>query len=150
MPRIFFKVRHPAWHDSDGEALPFNLGERTMKQLARVITSCFLLVITACSSDKTTSRELKLAFVTNNSSDFWTIARRGVEKADNELPDVSAEFKITSDGTAAEQKRIIDDLMTKGVDGIAVSPVDPQNQITLINEVAKKALVFMQDSDAPG
>jgi ribose transport system substrate-binding protein len=112
-------------------------------------------LIAACSSspgngdDKAAVGELKLAFVTNNSSDFWTIARRGVEKADKELPDVSAEFKITSDGTAAEQKRIIDDLMTKGVDGIAVSPVDPQNQTTLINEAAKRALVFTQDSDAP-
>jgi ribose transport system substrate-binding protein len=126
-----------------------------MKQLVTAIASCLLVLIAACSSSpgndtgKTTSRELKLAFVTNNSSDFWTIARRGVEKADNELPDVSAEFRITSDGTAAEQKRIIDDLMTKGVDGIAISPVDPQNQTTLINEAAKKALVFTQDSDAP-
>ena len=31
---------------------------------------------------------IKLAFVTNNSADFWTIARRGVEKADAELTDV--------------------------------------------------------------
>jgi len=126
-----------------------------MKQLATLISSCIFVLIAACTSStgdgdtKSTSRQLKLAFVTNNSSDFWTIARRGVEKAAGELPDVSAEFRITSDGTAAEQKRIIDDLMTKGVDGIAISPVDPQNQTTLINEVAKKALVFTQDSDAP-
>jgi ribose transport system substrate-binding protein len=121
-----------------------------MKQLARVVVSFVLVLIAACSSSiDPTSRQLKLAFVTNNSSDFWTIARRGVEKADDELPDVSAEFRITSDGTAAEQRRIIDDLMTKGVDGIAISPVDPQNQTALINEVAGKALVFTQDSDAP-
>src|SRR5262249_57694739 len=119
-----------------------------MKQLASLITTCFLVFIAACSSgtgdrnSKATGRKLKLAFVTNNSSDFWTIARRGVDKADNELPDVTAEFRITSDGTATEQKRIIDDLITKGVDGIAVSPVDPQNQITLINEAAKNALAF--------
>src|SRR5205085_940879 len=95
------------------------------------------------------TKELKLAFVTNNSSDFWTIARKGMEKADNELSDVSAEFKIDSDGTAAEQKRIIDDLLTRGVNGIAISPVDPQNQTQLINDAAKKALIFTQDSDAP-
>jgi ribose transport system substrate-binding protein len=122
-----------------------------MKQLAAVITTCFFILVVACSdnTNKTGTRELKLAFVTNNSSDFWTIARRGVEKADTELSDVTAEFRITSDGTAAEQKRIIDDLITKGVDGIAISPVDPQNQINLINDATKKALVFTQDSDAP-
>jgi ribose transport system substrate-binding protein len=95
------------------------------------------------------AKTLKLAFVTNNSADFWTIARRGVEQADGELPDVEAEFRLTSDGTAAEQQRIVDDLLTKGVDAIAISPVDPQNQTAMIDAAAKKALVFTQDSDAP-
>ena len=61
-------------------------------------------------------RRSRLAFVTNNSADFWTIARRGVEKADEELADVEAEFRLTADGTAAEQQRVVDDLLTKGVD----------------------------------
>jgi ribose transport system substrate-binding protein len=92
---------------------------------------------------------LKLAFVTNNAADFWTIARRGVEQADAELADVETEFRITADGTAAEQQRVVDDLLTKGVHGIALSPVDPQNQTALIDAAAKQALVFTQDSDAP-
>ncbi|HVF28297.1 MAG TPA: hypothetical protein VM943_08670, partial [Pyrinomonadaceae bacterium] len=45
----------------------------------------------------------RFAFVTNNASDFWTIARRGTEKADTEFADVTVEFKIPADGTAAEQ-----------------------------------------------
>ncbi len=91
----------------------------------------------------------RLAFVTNNASDFWTIARKGTEKADEELPDVSVEFKIPGDGTAAEQKRIIDDLLAKGIEGIAISPVDPANQTELINQTAAQTLVVTQDSDAP-
>jgi ribose transport system substrate-binding protein len=91
----------------------------------------------------------RLAFVTNNASDFWTIARKGTEKADTEFDDLTVEFKIPADGTAAEQKRIIDDLMAKGVDGIAISPVDPENQTQLINDTAKRVLVVTQDSDAP-
>jgi ribose transport system substrate-binding protein len=125
-----------------------------MKQLVTVVTSLCLILIAACSpssetGDSTAGVESKLAFVTNNASDFWSIARRGVEKADNELTDVSAEFRITSDGSAAEQKRIIDDLLAKGINGIAISPVTPENQTALINEAAAKALVFTQDSDAP-
>jgi ribose transport system substrate-binding protein len=95
------------------------------------------------------AKTLKLAFVTNNSADFWTIARRGVEKADHELPDVETEFRLTADGTAAEQQRIVDDLLTKGVDAIAISPVDPQNQTAMIDAAAARAVVFTQDSDAP-
>jgi ribose transport system substrate-binding protein len=92
---------------------------------------------------------LKLAFITNNASDFWTIARKGVEQADRELPNVEAEFKIPGEGSAAEQKRIIDDLLAKGIDGMAISPVDPENQTQLINDAMKQALVVTQDSDAP-
>jgi ribose transport system substrate-binding protein len=65
------------------------------------------------------------------------------------MPNVEVQFKIPSDGTAAEQKRIVDDLVSTGVQGIAMSPVDPDNQTQLINDTAKKALVITQDSDAP-
>jgi ribose transport system substrate-binding protein len=94
-------------------------------------------------------KEIKLAFVTNNASDYWTIARKGVEKADAELTDVTVQFKLPGQGTAAEQKGIIDDLVSAGIQGIAISPVDPDNQTQLINDTAKKALVITQDSDAP-
>jgi len=96
-----------------------------------------------------TSKNLRLAFVTNNASDFWTIARKGTEKADGELNDATVEFRIPSEGTAAEQKRLIDDLLAKGVEGIALSPVDPDNQTQMINDTAKRVLVVTQDSDAP-
>lgn len=95
------------------------------------------------------AKSFKLAFVTNNASDYWTIARKGVEKADAELSEVTVDFKMPGSGAADEQKRIIDDLVSVGVNGIAMSPVDPDNQTQLINETAKKALVITQDSDAP-
>ena len=103
----------------------------------------------ACSPATGPSGKIKLAFVTNNAADFWTIARKGCEQADGELANVEVEFKIPSDGTAAEQRRIIDDLMAKGVSGIAISPVDPGNQTQMINDLAKQILVITQDSDAP-
>jgi ribose transport system substrate-binding protein len=114
---------------------------------------CLVCTTAGCRSsgggEEDGPKVLRLAFVTNNSADFWTIARRGVEKADAELPDVETEFRITADGTAAEQQRIVDDLLTKGVDAIAISPVDPDNQAALIDAAAQRALVFTQDSDAP-
>ena len=95
------------------------------------------------------SNNFKVAFVTNNASDFWTIARKGCEQADKELADVEVEFKIPPDGSAAEQRRIIDDLLAKGVSGIAISPVDPANQTQMINDISKQVVVITQDSDAP-
>jgi len=91
----------------------------------------------------------KLAFVTNNASDFWTIARKGTEKAAADIPGIEVEFRITSDGTAAGQQSIVDDLLAKGIAGIAISPVDPANQTPMLNKAAAQAVVVTQDSDAP-
>ena len=86
--------------------------------------------------------------MTNNAADFWTIARKGTEQADAELAGATIEFRL-GDGTAAEQKRIVDDLLAKGVDGIAISPVDPANQTGMLNDAARQTVVFTHDSDAP-
>src|ERR1051325_10795552 len=112
------------------------------------LLACLLvaLLLFGCSN---ASKKKKVAFVTNNAANFWKIAQRGCEKADQELEDVDVEFKIPGEGTAAEQRRIIDDLLAKGVDGISISPVDPANQTQMLNDIAKQALVFTQDSDAP-
>src|ERR671932_876093 len=122
----------------------------TIKRTTALACACALLLAASCGRGAGTGGGAKrLAFVTNNASDFWTIARKGTEKADAELPDVAVEFRIPADGTAAEQKRIVDDLLAKGIDGIAMSPVDPDNQTGLINDLSKQTLVFTQDSDAP-
>jgi ribose transport system substrate-binding protein len=110
------------------------------------LTCASLLVLTGCS--RAGSSKPQIAFITNNAADFWTIARKGVDKAAAEMPDVTIEFRL-GDGTAAEQKRIVDDLLAKGITGIAISPVDPANQVAMLNDVAQKAVVFTQDSDAP-
>jgi ribose transport system substrate-binding protein len=127
-----------------------------MKTFILVALTCASVVLfTSCNNNAgptnnaERSGNLQLAFVTNNTSDFWTIARKGTEKADAELNGVTVEFRLPADGTAAEQKRLIDDLLAKGVDGIAVSPVDPENQTQALNETAKRVLVVTQDSDAP-
>jgi ribose transport system substrate-binding protein len=113
------------------------------------LTLCAAVAIAGGTASAQVKKKLKLAFVTNNASDFWTIARAGCNKAAEELPNVKVEFKIPSDGSAATQRRILDDLLAKGIDGIAISPIDPANQTLFLNEVAKQALLVCHDSDAP-
>lgn len=49
----------------------------------------------------------------------------------------------------ADQKRIIEDLIIKGVDGVAISPIDSANQASFINDTATHTALITQDSDAP-
>ena len=94
-------------------------------------------------------KKLKLAFVVNNAATFWTIARAGCDAAEKELGNVSVDFRIPSAGGSAEQQQILNDLVSAGVDGIAVSPISPENQTDLLNKIASQTLLICQDSDAP-
>jgi ribose transport system substrate-binding protein len=90
-----------------------------------------------------------LALVTNASADFWTIARRGTEKAAAELPNYNIEMYVVSEATAAAQRQILDNLLTKGVAGVSISAIDPANSTEILNKVASQAVLFTTDSDAP-
>jgi ribose transport system substrate-binding protein len=91
-----------------------------------------------------------VAFITNTTSDFWKIARKGCEKADAELADVTIAFKTTNTGTIDEQNRHIRDALSRDeADAIAISPIDSAGQKRVINEAAKRAVVITHDSDAP-
>lgn len=89
------------------------------------------------------------AFVTNNTAAFWQIARAGIRKAEQELG-VACEFHMPSDGTPAEQTRLVEAMLAKQVKGMAISPCDPENQTELINRACDTIKnVITQDSDAP-
>ncbi|BDA85198.1 sugar ABC transporter substrate-binding protein [Aureimonas sp. SA4125] len=90
-----------------------------------------------------------LAFVVNVPADFWTIAKRGTEKAQAELPNYNIEFFIPGEMSAAAQKRILEDLLARGVAGVAISPVNPDDSTGILNQVASQAVLFTHDADAP-
>ena len=90
-----------------------------------------------------------LAFVVNVSADFWTIARRGIEKANREHPEFEMEMIIPGQASAAEQRRILDELLARKVSGVAISAINPASQTDVLNRVAEQSVLFTTDSDAP-
>jgi len=105
---------------------------------------------TASTSTSGAAKVYNLAFVCNNTSDYWTIAHKGVDAAQKELGGkVTVVFDEPPKGTSDEQTQLVTDLQTNGVDGVAISPVDPSNQTSFLNGIASQALLFTQDSDAP-
>jgi ribose transport system substrate-binding protein len=105
---------------------------------------------TGSTSGSSAGGDKVIAFVTNNASDYWILARKGTEKAASELKGFKVQFVMNpSTDAAASQKQKLQDLVSDGVKGIAVSPVDPENQTPDLNAVAAKTLLITQDSDAP-
>ena len=90
-----------------------------------------------------------LALVTNAAADFWTVAKRGVEKANKEHPDYQMTVVVAGQATAAEQRRLLDDLLARHVAGVSISAINPANSTEELNKVAAHAVLFTTDSDAP-
>lgn len=95
-----------------------------------------------------TSKVVKLAFVTNNASEFWKVAAAGVHKYEKESK-VQVDVKMPSNGTTEEQNQILENLASQGYDGIAVSVIAPSDQVQVLNKVAAKSKLITFDSDAP-
>ena len=102
---------------------------------------------TSASAPSAAGKRKRVAFVTNGVASFWTIAAAGV-KAAGEKYGVDASTLMPVEGIS-DQKRMIEDLLTRGIDGIAVSPIDPANQRDILNEAAKRTKLITHDSDAP-
>src|SRR5690349_10315659 len=83
----------------------------------------------SCSSGGGTDARpvVKLAFVTNNASEFWKIAAAGVRKYEAEGR-VQVDVKMPPNGTPEEQNQIIENLASQGYHAIAVSAVAPIDQ----------------------
>ena len=90
-----------------------------------------------------------IALVTNVASDFWTIAGRGLEKAQKEHPEYNIELIVTNEGTTAGQRRELDDLQVRGVAGISISVDDAPHATEELNKIAANTVLITTDSDAP-
>jgi ribose transport system substrate-binding protein len=100
------------------------------------------------SSSTTTQATRKFAFVTNNASDYWKTAAAGVHKYEKESG-VTVDIKLPPNGKVEEQNQMLEDLAAQGYDGIAVSVIAPDDQISAMNQAASKANVICFDSDCP-
>ena len=111
-----------------------------------------LLVISGCDNRTNTGTGPKgakpsIAFVTNGIASFWTYAQAGALAGAQEF-DVDVDVRMPADGIV-DQKQIVEDLLVRGVDGIAISPIDADNQKRQINEACEATRLITHDSDAP-
>jgi ribose transport system substrate-binding protein len=107
-----------------------------------------MVLAVCCASSCKRQASVQLAFVTNNPSDFWKIATAGVHKFEKESG-VTIDVKMPPNGKVEEQNQIIEDLVSQGYSGIAVSVIAPDDQVDAINKAAAKCNVICFDSDAP-
>ncbi len=126
--------------------------------MSKVLTAGAIIVALAlvpgCTSRKEVDRKgatseaatPSFAFITNGVADFWEHAEAGAEKAGEDL---GVDVDVIMPSSITDQTRKVEDLITRGTDGIAISPIDADNQVEIINRAARETNLITHDSDAP-
>jgi len=98
-------------------------------------------------------KKIEVAFVTNQIANFWNYAKAGCEDAAAELSNdqrqVIVRIRFPNPPTADRQKQEVEDLMAAGIQGLAISPLSAEDQVSLLNQWAAKIPLITHDSDAP-
>jgi ribose transport system substrate-binding protein len=123
-----------------------------MKRFLWLFFAALPAVPTGCqkaNDSKASDSKITVAYVTNGIDPFWTIAEKGAKDAaaDPKI-DVNVEIRMPPKGVE-DQKRMVQELLAKGVKGIAISPIDADNQGDLMEEIASRTNLITHDSDAP-
>jgi ribose transport system substrate-binding protein len=117
------------------------LSRRALLALAAASALTFL---PSCNRD---SGKIKIAVVTNNPEDFWTICEKGAKDA-AEKHGVELVFRRPERGEASIQLNILNELLARGVKGMAVSVIDPENQTPDLKRIAGETNLITMDNDA--
>jgi ribose transport system substrate-binding protein len=118
------------------------------QRLLRIcLIACVAALLLPGGCKKDSSGKPKVVYITNGVADFWTIAKKGAEDGGAQF---NADVSVLMPKDIEDQKRMVEDSLAKGVDGIAISPINSANQGDLINKAAGQTKLITHDSDAPG
>jgi ribose transport system substrate-binding protein len=122
-----------------------------IRRFAGTAVLAALLAVLGCTSHKQTASgdsksKPSYAFITNGVADFWNHAAAGANKAGSEI---GADVTVIMPESMTDQTRKIEDLLTRGTDGIAISTIDPANEGDILNKAAAQTILISHDSDAP-
>jgi ribose transport system substrate-binding protein len=118
--------------------------------ILRVSVIVGLAAVLACvpACGRKDSGKIKIGVVTNCTAEFWSICEAGANKAAQDN-DVELLFRQPEkDFDAAVQMDIVDSWVRQGVNGLAVSVINPDNQTEDLTRIAKKVPLITMDNDA--
>lgn len=102
---------------------------------------------TGTTDNARTGGKPTIAVVTNTTDPFWDLCEAGARKAAKEF-DVNLEFRQPEKMDASVQTPILNQYVNRGVDGLAVSVIDPKGQAEDLTRMAKRLPVVTMDNDA--
>lgn len=105
----------------------------------------------AATEGKSAPEGAKYAYMTNNTSPFWTAAQAGVEAASEDLGVPIAFQSPTGSDLLSQQLSMLETLVNDGYTGITFSSIDRQAPASIIERAVGQGIhVLTMDSDATG
>lgn len=89
----------------------------------------------------------RIEFLVGGTDPFWQIVSAGARDASDRLG-VDLHVLIPEQGSQ-EQTKFLLRLDTRNIDGVAISPMEPDAQTRLLNDLAKTVNLVTYDNDAP-
>ncbi len=116
-----------------------------------------LLLLTACrgalapESAQKQAKGMKIGFVPKAlNQEFWITAKAGAEDAEKQLSGVQVIVDAgTSETAIDEQIAVVEDMLTKQVDALAVAPTAPDQLQPVLERTSNQVPVIIVDSDIP-
>lgn len=99
-------------------------------------------------NNSTQSNKLKLGFVGRQANDYWSFVRFGCDTAVVTLGDVELDFRTPGGRTVADQNLVLSNLLASGVQAIAISPINGDEQAAVLNSIPTNILLVCADNDA--
>ena len=116
-----------------------------------------LLILAACrgalapESEQKQAKGMSVGFVPKAlNQEFWLAAKAGAEDADKQMSGVRVIVDAGSSELAIdEQIAVVEDMLTKQVDALAVAPTAPDQLKPVLERASKQVPVLVIDSDIP-
>jgi simple sugar transport system substrate-binding protein len=109
------------------------------------------MAIAAAIAGPATAEPISIGFITKFPVPFFAIMEDGARAYAATDPDVSITFGQGAAATDIEgQIALIESMVTQGVQGIAITPVDPTVAAALDKAVAAGVKIVLMDNDIPG
>lgn len=119
-----------------------------------ILALCAVALFPGCdnkndgSAAETPTKKIRLGIVINAPSDYMSLVRLGCDFVVRGDDNVDLDFRIPTDATIGAQQEILSNFVANGVDGIAVSPIDADEQTDFLSHIATNTLLVCIDSDA--
>lgn len=100
------------------------------------------------SSGSIEAKKIRVGFVGRQANDYWSLVRFGCDTAVVTLGDVELDFRTPGGRTPADQNQVLSNLVASGVQAIAISPINGDEQAAVLNSIPTNILLVCADNDA--